>query len=439
MGAFLVRYFRSQVRFLLWLGVPVGPFQAPAWVILPVWFGIQLLSAQAMDAVLRRSGGGGVGFWAHVWGFAFGVIFASVMAHFRIEERFIHQAIEDKVTVLENPDVDRAVAKARMGDVEGAFEALQREVVKQPDNIDAAMALWNLAVAHGQTAQAVGPMVRAILGALRSGDPGFVVSHWEEVLVHVPDVEIDPLSAVRIAEILDEEQRVVSAVETLELARQRVSPSTPAAVLLRMTRLGLLLEAPSAEPMVRAALEHPEIPADARPELEVALWGLARRGCGGGAAGATAIRASAAEASAHGSQTAVFEVTEAVPLTLAGHLLRVDCSGHSRELDLREVQAVAVGVVARPGAKPVGILDLLLDMPGAARGVRALRVTSDGFDPRAMVGGEDLWSAFRLLAVKILDASVAVPLPDWDAARGQPFRSYPNLGAYQRQVLGIEL
>ncbi len=439
MGAFLVRYFRSQVRFLLWLGVPVGPFQAPAWVILPGWFGIQLLSAQAMDAVLRRSGGGGVGFWAHVWGFAFGVVFAAVMAHFRIEDRFIHQAIEDKVTLLENPAVDRAVAKARTGDVEGALEALQHEVAKQPDNVDAAMALWNLAVAHGETARAVEPMVRAILGALRSDDSGFVVSHWEEVLVHVPEVEIDPLAAVRIAEILDQEQRVVSAVETLELARQRASSSTPAAVLLRMARLGLLLEAPSIEAMVRAALEHPETPADARPELEVAMWGLARGGRVRGAAGPPADRPPATDPAAATSRTAVLEVTEAVPLALDGHLLRVDCSGHSRELDLREVQAVAVGVVARPGSKPIGVLDLLLDQPGAAGGARSLRVTSDGFDPRTMVGGEELWAAFRLFAVKILDASVAVPLPDWDAARGQPFRSYPSLGAYQRQVLGIEL
>jgi hypothetical protein len=271
--------------------------------------------------------------------------------------------------------------------------------VREPDNVDAAMALWNLAVAHGETARAVEPMVRAILGALRSGDSGFVVSQWEEVLIHVPDVEIDPLSAVRIAEILDQEQRVVSAVETLELARQRASSSTPAAVLLRMARLGLLLEAPSIGAIVRAALEHPEIPADARPELEVAMWSLAREGRVGGAAGPSANRPLEPAVTGPAQRPAALEVTDAVPLALDGHLLRVDCSGHSRELDLRQVQAVAVGVVARPGSKPIGILDLLLDQPGAARSVRSLRVTSDGFDPRSMVGGEDLWSAFRLFVV----------------------------------------
>jgi hypothetical protein len=45
--------------------------------------------------------------------------------------------------------------------------------------------------------------------------------------------------------------------------------------------------------------------------------------------------------------------------------------------------------------------------------------------------------SFRDLVDRILEASGAVPLPDPDAVRGHPFRSYPSVEAYQSEVLGV--
>jgi membrane associated rhomboid family serine protease len=437
MGAFLVRYLRSRIRFVLWIAVPIGPLQAPAWVLFPMWFAIQLASAHFMDAGLPEGATGGVAFWAHVWGFAFGVVFAWAMAHFRIEERYLHPAIESKVTMLDNVAVETALARAGKGDLDWALASLEREIAADPDNVDAAMALWNLAVTRGQAHRGVEPILRAITGAVRTGDQGFVISHWEEVLIHDPEAEVDPLLAVRIAEILDDAQRVMSAVETLELALRRTDDSTPGAVLLRMARLGLAIEVPSAEAMVRAALANPEVPGDARPELEVALWGIDKRRLVPSTATVTDERVRP-ELPPGADKMAGIQVTTVVPFAIKGHELTVDCSGHFQSIDLRSVQAVAAALLARHGRKPVALIDLLFEQPGQCNGkLPATRIFSDSFDPRTMVGGEDRMVSFWTFVTRVIDTSSAIPMPSQEAARGRPPQSFPSLEHYQRKVLGV--
>jgi len=46
-------------------------------------------------------------------------------------------------------------------------------------------------------------------------------------------------------------------------------------------------------------------------------------------------------------------------------------------------------------------------------------------------------TAFQRFLDRILTVSEAVPLPDPQAARGQPFRSFGSLEEYQREVLNV--
>ncbi len=69
MGAYLVLYPRVRVQTLFILFVFIRILPIPAWVVLLQWFGIQLLSSFATP-----TGGGGVAFFAHIGGFAAGVV-----------------------------------------------------------------------------------------------------------------------------------------------------------------------------------------------------------------------------------------------------------------------------------------------------------------------------------------------------------------------------
>ncbi len=76
MGAFLVVFATVRIKFAYWLGLFWGTFAVPAWLLLPLWFGHELATARLMDV------GGvsdGVAYWAHVGGFAFGVVAAGLL------------------------------------------------------------------------------------------------------------------------------------------------------------------------------------------------------------------------------------------------------------------------------------------------------------------------------------------------------------------------
>jgi membrane associated rhomboid family serine protease len=69
LGAFIVLYPTARIRTLLLVFI----VQIPAWVYLGGWFLYQLVEAHA-GLTSASSNGGGVAFFAHIGGFAFGVI-----------------------------------------------------------------------------------------------------------------------------------------------------------------------------------------------------------------------------------------------------------------------------------------------------------------------------------------------------------------------------
>lgn len=70
MGAYAVLYPRAPVHMIVFLGFFVTRIIVPAYFMLGYWFILQLLSA--LPTIGRTAGG--VAFWAHVGGFACGVV-----------------------------------------------------------------------------------------------------------------------------------------------------------------------------------------------------------------------------------------------------------------------------------------------------------------------------------------------------------------------------
>jgi membrane associated rhomboid family serine protease len=136
MGAFLARYPKTKIR-LGWLFFfKVFKFNVPAYVILPLWLGIQVFWG-----VLSRSTGldTGVANWAHVGGFAFGALGAFLLRTTGIEQS-ADQAIEAKVTWSADPRIVRATEALGENNPGGAIFALRELVNEKPDSLDA----WEL-------------------------------------------------------------------------------------------------------------------------------------------------------------------------------------------------------------------------------------------------------------------------------------------------------
>ena len=69
LGAYLVLYPRARVHNLVFLGFWITTLRLQAWVMLGYWFLLQLFGG-----LVQQVGGGGTAFWAHVGGFATGLL-----------------------------------------------------------------------------------------------------------------------------------------------------------------------------------------------------------------------------------------------------------------------------------------------------------------------------------------------------------------------------
>lgn len=69
MGGYLLLFPKARVDILLIFIIFFKVFTIPAWIMLGVWFGLQLVNGLAVD-----TSAGGVAYWAHAGGFIIGVV-----------------------------------------------------------------------------------------------------------------------------------------------------------------------------------------------------------------------------------------------------------------------------------------------------------------------------------------------------------------------------
>ncbi|MEM7074424.1 MAG: rhomboid family intramembrane serine protease [Pseudomonadota bacterium] len=69
MGGYLLLFPKARIDILLFLVIFIRIFTLPAWAVLCIWFGIQIVGGAAADP-----GTGGVAYWAHAGGFVAGIL-----------------------------------------------------------------------------------------------------------------------------------------------------------------------------------------------------------------------------------------------------------------------------------------------------------------------------------------------------------------------------
>jgi membrane associated rhomboid family serine protease len=268
MGAFAVRYRNTRITFFYWvffLRIYTGTFAAPAWLMLGLWVVGQVAYMSGLWAFTTVADMGDVAFGAHVAGFVFGVAIAFLIKRLAIEERFVEPSIESRMVVHEAKSIERAFDLSRQGRTEEGLALLERELEGNPCDVDAASALWNLAVTAGAEARVAQNMVPSLEIVARAGDEGFPGLCWGELLRKAPGIDVGTATAVRLGEILLEAGAAADVEETLQWLEGRVDQTTPAGQLVRLARMANLLgiRAPFAE----LALARPDLPPEVAEEL----------------------------------------------------------------------------------------------------------------------------------------------------------------------------
>ena len=260
MGAFLIRLGTKRIRFLF---VPIPlllmirrQVVLPAFVVLPLWLGEQLVYAHSVPTAP-------VAFWAHVGGFAFGAIAALLIRAMRVEERIIHPAIEKEIGITQNPALERAMEARLKGDLATARRELHLVLRAEPENLDAWREAYEAAVEASDPAEAgragerlMGLLVRAREDQLaselaydprwremeamparflmavasfleRSGDARAALDEYDTVVQQTPADPLALRALVRRAEILKKGGDKKGAREALERAKAHPGCSDP--------------------------------------------------------------------------------------------------------------------------------------------------------------------------------------------------------------------
>jgi membrane associated rhomboid family serine protease len=498
MGVFFLRFWATQIRFFYFLlffcFVRMGTFKAPAWFMLPLWFANEVFHIYMTTESGVETG---VAYWAHVGGFTFGVLVALVVTKYRIEERFIHPAIEEKVTLVKaNPVIEQAMQAREKGDFEQGYALLEREIQRSRNDPDLAIAFWDASVRVGRAEAAVPLLAPVIRSCVAKGESDQACQLWMELTSVVPTARVDPASLFKLAEKLLELGQVGEAKSALRQALDPGNPGLAPGLALRIVELTRELDPALALAAARRALEFPDLHEEkrariqqlaadleaadaARPAPAVLLTGQDEPGVTWDESRAVTLEeepegpadapapvvfsgpepptsSTLAALARRGPSTAALEkfndfvsltrfsvlkIAEGIPTDLQERSLYLRLEGQEQKVKLRyrKVHAIAVGAVHGLGSAPVVVIDLLLNWNDLeAEDLRIVRLRGDRFDPRDLLPSAPVSDGLRPFISLLLKRTRAAPLPDRESARGRPFREFESLESYQREVLQVE-
>lgn len=207
MGAFLVKFARTKIKFLMIYFLRPVTFSAPAYLMLPLW-----LATQLFYGLMFTGDEGGVAFWAHVGGFVYGVAFAVGMKMSGIEEK-VDQAIEGQISLQQAPEIVQAgelIDADRPGE---AIDILERFAMKQPSNIDAQLELLRAAKAAQDGMREKRAYIRLIGLYMQQNAPDTALQLYEEMQQLALDGDVPAPLRLRLARYLEKSNLLDRAAE----------------------------------------------------------------------------------------------------------------------------------------------------------------------------------------------------------------------------------
>ena len=272
MGAFLINFYKTKINFFYWIGFFFrGTFEAPAFVMLPLWVLLEFFNANVVDSIQAEgSGGGGVAHWAHVWGFVFGVLVAVGMKHLKIAEKYIHPKIEAKIQSDEGAIdvVITAMHKKNMGRIDEAYDILLEEAKKSPMRKDVVDALWDVSIEMGNGEEAAPFFIKLIENEVRHDQMDVAMKRFLELKSKFPQASIGPTYKLAMLRQLngqgEREEAKRLAVEILE----KMGPEASPVLLQNLADIVKELDPALAEKALELCLNHPEIDTDKKREIQ---------------------------------------------------------------------------------------------------------------------------------------------------------------------------
>jgi membrane associated rhomboid family serine protease len=269
MGAFLVNYHRTQIKFFYMVGFFIrGTFDAPAWLMLPMWLGEQLALA-----FLLGGAAGGVAYWAHIGGFVFGLGAALWMRKSGIIERYVQPRLGRKIatTVVARPGLDQALVARSEGRHSDAYDLLAAELKGKPGEADSAELYWEAATELERHAEAAELLLHSIQAQLKNGETETVCTMWERLVRSDPTIRADAAFLLRLTQLQVRRGDHDVARETLRRALMNAGASPAPGLALKIARMGQQLDPTIARATLRALLQRDDVALEEKTAAESLL------------------------------------------------------------------------------------------------------------------------------------------------------------------------
>jgi len=273
MGAFLVRYLRTKITFFYFF-FPFfrGTFQAPAWLMLPLWLLLQLFNARMIDSV-NSEGGGGVAYWAHIWGFLLGAAAAYGIKVFKVEEKYIHTKIEAKIDTGDAlpKAINEVIKLKRIGKIGEAFYLLNQLAGKHAENPETAERLWDLGADMGIREENEKFFISLIEKEIRRNRMEQALQHYRQLKEKLPKFQLHQTYKAALMDFLAQRNEVQEATRLANELLEEISTDSSPGLLLKFASTALKLDSSIAQKAVEICDKHPEITPDQIAQLKKSL------------------------------------------------------------------------------------------------------------------------------------------------------------------------
>jgi membrane associated rhomboid family serine protease len=260
MGAFMVRHFTTKIRYFYLFFWPLyGTFELPAYLALGFWFATQLAWGLAsLDAP------GGVAFWAHIGGFAFGAAVGLVVRATGVEREVLAPSLEAKLAYEAHPWLREALELVEAGQAEKAEGRLRALLAREPNHPEANVALGRLYLERRAYPDALPFYERAIATHLGRREEDAALGLYQELLGEHPRPVLGERVLYQVATVEARRGEVDRAIDDFQrLATHH--PASPLAPKALFQSADLEAEVRRNGPAAiagyeRLLREHPELP-----------------------------------------------------------------------------------------------------------------------------------------------------------------------------------
>jgi len=267
LGAYLIR-FRS-----IWKQ-PIYPFAlvlGALFLILPVRSGHEWSVAAGLERTAVLAGNHGASYWAFCGGFVFGLLGQLAIGLFGAADSEAGEGPRGKPERVANPMLEKVMNAQSAGRLNEAYGTLAELLRQSPDDHEALLLMWDIALDYARPADASAAMLRAIRDEVKRGDSSAAVEHWLDLTSRGLNADAEPALLIRLALILQQQEHTFAAIAALNQAMEKSEDSNAAVVASRVARASRELDPETARAAAWRALGSMDLDLEERQSLESLL------------------------------------------------------------------------------------------------------------------------------------------------------------------------